>query len=53
MQLGGFKRENNSEWRGPLYAQPETKLNMVRFKGNFRNLNKHIKCKPYSITNIN
>ena len=48
--LGVFEGANDPEWVGPSFAQP--KPNQVLFLSDFRNINKQLKRKPYTMPNI-
>ena len=45
--------KNYSEWGAPSFAQPKCKSNQVYFLSDFRNLNKQLKQKPYTMPKIN
>ena len=51
--LGVLEIENDSEWVSPSFAQPKPKSNQIHFISDFRNLNKQLKHKPYTMPNIN
>ena len=51
VEIGVLKRKNNSEWAAPTFIIPK-KDGSVRFISDFRELNKHIKCKPFPIPKI-
>ena len=51
--LGLIKHSNDSEWVAPSFAQPKTKTNWVCLLSDFINLNRRIKCKPYTMPKIN
>ena len=51
--LGVIGRATNSEWGDPYFAQPKLKSNRVRFLSDFRNINKQLSRKPYSMPKIN
>ena len=41
--LGVLELANDSEWGDPSFVQPELKLNLVHFLGDFHNRNKQLK----------
>ena len=51
--LGFLEVANYSEWGDPSFTQPKPKSNQVRLVSGFRNLNKELKQKPYSMKKIN
>ena len=51
--LGVLESSNVSEWRAPSFAQPKPKTNQARFRSDFRNLNKQLKRKSYTMLKIN
>ena len=51
--IGFLHVENDSEQGTPSFSQPKPKANQVRFLSNFRNLNKQLKRKPYTMLIIN
>ena len=51
MQTRVLKKVNHSQWAAPTFIIPK-KDNTVRFISDFRELNKHIKRKPYTIPHI-
>ena len=46
-------RSNDSEWGNISYTLPKSKANRVSILSDFRNWNKKLKRKPYSITKTN
>ena len=48
-----LEREIDSEWGASYFAQPKTKTNRVPFLSELINLNNQLKCKPYTMPNIN
>ena len=51
VKLGVLKQINNSEWAASTFIISK-KDATVRFISDFRELNKHIKCKPFPIPKI-
>ena len=51
--LGVLEKLYESEWGASSFAQPKPKTNHVRFISDFRSLNMQLKCKPYTMPNIN
>ena len=51
--LGVLDVANDSEWGDQSFAQHTTKSNQVSFISDFRNLNKKLKQKPYTMPKIN
>ena len=51
VKLGVLKQINDSKWAAPTFIISK-KDATVRFISNFRELNKHIKCKPFPIPKI-
>ena len=47
-----LEEANDSEWGAPSFAQPKPKTNCVRFLSDFWNLNRQLRCKPYSMPKI-
>ena len=39
----------DSEWGAPSFEQPKPKSNQVHFLSDFKNINKQVKQKPYTI----
>ena len=52
VNLGVLEKENNSEWGATYFAQPKAKTNRVRFISDFRDLNRQLKYKPYTMPKI-
>ena len=52
VNLGVFEEENDSEWGAPSFAQPKAKTNRVKFLSDFRNLNRQLRHKPYTMPKI-
>ena len=52
VSLGVFEEGNDSKWGAPLFAQPKSKTNRVRFLSDFWNLNRKLKSKPYLMPKI-
>ena len=50
VNIGIFKRENNSEWATPAFVIPN-KNGAVRFISDIRELNGRMKRKPFPIPN--
>ena len=51
--LGFLELANDSEWVAPYFAKPKPKSNQVRFRSQFRNLNKQLMQKQYPMPKIN
>ena len=51
--LGVLDLANDSEWLAPSFVKPKPKSNQVRFLSEFRNLNKQLNKKQYSMPKIN
>ena len=51
--LGVLKIPNDSEWGAPPFARPKPKSNRVRFLSDFRNINKQLKRKLYTMPKTN
>ena len=51
VKIGVLRKVNRSEWGAPTFVIPK-KDRTIRFKSNFRELNKRIKRKPYPIPKI-
>ena len=47
-----LEEANESEWGAPSFAQKKAKMIRVRFLSDFRNLNRPLKRKPYTIPKI-
>ena len=52
VKLGILKCPNNSKYGDLYFSQARPKTRRLYFFRNFIILNRQIKCKPYSITNI-
>ena len=48
-----LERSNDSEWISLPFAKPKPKSDRVLFLSNFRNLNKQLKRKLYTMPKIN
>ena len=53
VQLRVLEVANDSELGAPSFSQPKPKSNQVRFLSDFRNLNKQLKRKTYTMPKIN
>ena len=49
VNLGVLGEANDSEWGAPLFDQPKSKMNCIRFLSDFCNLNRQLKLIPYPI----
>ena len=45
--LGVVEDANDSEWGAPSFAQPNAKMDCIRFVSAFKNLNSQFRRKPY------
>ena len=52
VKLGVIKEENDSEWGAPYFSQPKAKKDKIMFLSDFRNLNRQLKRKDYTMTKI-
>ena len=48
-----LEQANISPWGYPSFTQPKPKSNQVNFLSDFRNLNKQLKIKAYTMPKIN
>ena len=51
--LGVLEIADDSEWGAQYFAQPKPKSNQVCFLSDFRNINKQLKRKPYTMPKTN
>ena len=51
--IGVFERAKDSEWGALSFSQHKPKSKRVRFLSDFRNLNKQLNRKPYTMPKIN
>ena len=50
--LGVLKEANDSKWGAPYFSHKNPKMNRIIFLGDFWNLNRQLKRKPYIIKKI-